>query len=183
MASRTADEIAVTTTELDYDADELLCVPVDAAGQRLLRAMLAEIESFGELAEDVAHSQHVHMLGMRFRGVPYQPCQWFAPLTNAARMAYSRAARRLEDTGWVWRVTEERRDRVTHLQPTEAGLQLALELVPGADRAALARGLRHTTWGHALAERLSGLQVAQYAARDQDRHGLIANGEVTWSEV
>ena len=54
------------------------------------------------------------------------------------------------------KITEPRRDRVTHLQLTTLGLRLALSRAGRhADRSAITEGLRLTRWGKDLAVNLS----------------------------
>ena len=124
-----------------------------APADEILLAVLAEIEALAviephrEIATDPALAP---MLSM---GIPYQPGQWRNhPPGVSERQALSRAVRRLEQVGLLVRVTEPHRDRVTHLRPTAAGLQRALQLAGSqADPAAVAVGLRETSWGRQLA--------------------------------
>ncbi|MEQ8785115.1 MAG: hypothetical protein RIC55_02410 [Pirellulaceae bacterium] len=111
--------------------------------------MLADIEAFAEAPID---SPNTYVVSMQVSGVPYQPNQWFGPLTMAERKACSRAAKRLESEGLVERVTQRGRNRVTHLRPTAAGICSALETAePQADRAAIVDGLRRMNWaGHLI---------------------------------
>ena len=126
---------------------------VDRDADAILRVVLAEIEAFGELPAIVAHGPDPGVVAMRNVGVPYRPGAWFSePLTAARHKAYSRALERLECEGLVHRITGEKGQRVTQVQLTAAGLGQALELAgPGADRAAVAEGLRRTEWGDSLA--------------------------------
>ena len=93
------------------------------------------------------------LVQMRDNGIPYRPAEWYGiALDCAERQAYSRAAMRLEAYGVLRRITEPRRDRVTHLQLMPLGLRLALRLAGRrADRSAIAEGLRLTRWGKDLA--------------------------------
>jgi hypothetical protein len=126
--------------QVDRDADVILC------------ALLAEIETFGELPEIVARGPEPHVVAMRSIGVPYRPSAWFSePLTPARHKAYSRATERLECAGLVCRITGEKGQRVSRVQLTPAGLDRAIELAgPSADRTAVAEGLRRTAWGREL---------------------------------
>jgi len=130
-----------------------VCLNDKARG--ILNALLDEIETFGrrEQAEwgDVGWAGRLG--NFRRAGVPYRPAVWFGgPLHCAARKAYSRAARRLDWAGLVWRIMHRRRDRVAYLQLTAAGLRRALELRGfRVDREALAEGFRRTMWGADLA--------------------------------
>lgn len=126
---------------VDRDADAILC------------ALLAEIETFGELPEIVARGPDPFVVAMRNVGVPYRPGAWFSErLTLARYKAYSRATDRLECAGLLCRITGEKGERVSRVQLTPAGLDRAFELAgPSADRTAVAEGLRRTEWGGYLA--------------------------------
>jgi len=126
----------------------------DRDADAILLAVLAEIEAFGELPEIVAHGPDLGVLAMRNVGVPYRPGIWFSePLTAARHKAYSRATERLERAGLVRRITGEKGRRVSRVQLTARGLGRALELAgPGANRDAVAEGLRRTAWGGHLAD-------------------------------
>ena len=135
----------------------LQAIPLDADGVDILVAVLAEIEALPYLGTELEAGATRSLAELRDVGIPYRPGDWFGgPLSPARRKAYSRAATRLEDAGLVLRVTEPNRDRVTHLQPTAAGLRRAMRLVGRrADLAAIAEGLRRTAWGGHLAEVVS----------------------------
>lgn len=126
---------------------------IPSTQRQLLLALLANLEAFAELPDDLAAlSTHPEVAGFRVRGVPYRPNHWFrqAP-TPGRRQARSRALRRLASAGLVRRITQPRRDRVTHVQFTQRGLALALALAGAdADRGAVAEALRRTAWGEAL---------------------------------
>ena len=126
----------------------------DRDADAILRAVLAEIEAFAQLDEFVAYGPDPGVLAMRTVGVPYRPAVWFSePLTAARHKAYSRATERLEFAGLVRRITGEKGRRVSRVQLTARGLRRALGLAgPGADRGAVAEGLRRTAWGGHLAE-------------------------------
>lgn len=126
----------------------------DRDGDAVLRAVLAEIEAFGELGELVAHGPDPGVLAMRTAGVPYRPGMWFSqPLTAARHKAYSRATEGLECAGLVRRITGEKGRRVSRVQLTARGLRRALEVAgPSADREAVAEGLCRTAWGVHLAD-------------------------------
>jgi hypothetical protein len=125
---------------------------VDHDADAILRAVLAQIETFGELPEIVARGPDPSVVAMRNVGVPYRPSAWFLErLTPARHKAYSRAAERLEGAGLVCRITGEEGDRLSRVQLTPAGLERALDLAgPSADRTAVAEGLRRTAWGKDL---------------------------------
>jgi hypothetical protein len=117
---------------------------------RLLQILLAEIEMFASVPEDVLESYGGYFYrALQAYGVPYEPTKWTNDeLSQAERKACSRAARRLADTGLVRRRVEANRDRVTHLQLTRKGVETALAIVGDrADRSAVMEGLNRTTWG------------------------------------
>jgi hypothetical protein len=64
---------------------------------------------------------------------------------------------RLERDGFVVRIVERTRDRVTHVRPTLEGLRHILQNTHGARPEAVATGLRRTRWGHALADGLGSV--------------------------
>jgi hypothetical protein len=124
----------------------------------LLLGILAEIEQFAEIPDEVFGTGHSFLVGMCRFGVPFTPAVWVGkPLPSARRMSFSRAARRLASNGQVIRVTDRSRDRVRYLVPTPAGLGRALQLAGmQADRQAVQEGLNRTRWGHSLAKHLGG---------------------------
>ena len=123
---------------------------------QMLLILLAEIEVFAELPDDLPDPPEPYLYGLQTAGVPYRPAAWLGgPLPPAPRMACSRAAQRLARAGLVRRITEARRDRVRYLQPTADGLVRALELAGrDADKTAVVEGLRRTQWGRGLARRV-----------------------------
>jgi len=134
----------------------VVAAALDPYAQRILRALLGETEALLALGLELERGECPALAALRDLGIPYRPAEWAgAPLTGARRKAFSRAAARLEAAGLVSRVTEENRDRVHCLRLTPAGLRWGLQLVGRrADRAALAEGLRRTTWGKAVAAAL-----------------------------
>ena len=132
-------------------------IPVDAYAEKILLAVLAEIETLPILGSSLTRGTMPELVQMRDHGIPYRPAGWYGvPLDCAARQAYSRAALRLETHGVLRRITEPCRDRVTHLQLTALGLRLALSRAGHrADRSAIAEGLRLTRWGKDLAANIS----------------------------
>lgn len=131
-------------------------VPLNEHARRLLLSVLAEIQALPILAAPSMRGMPLELADIRDRGIPYRPAQWDnAPLDYARRQAYSRAAQWLEGMGFLRRITERHRNRVTHVQLTASGLQLALWLAGRhADRLAIAEGLRLTNWGKELASRI-----------------------------
>ena len=132
-------------------------IPVNEYAEKILFGVLGEIEALPILEPMLTQGATPELVQMRDNGIPYRPAEWYGvPLDCAARQAYSRAAMRLEACGVLRRITEPRRDRVTHLQLTAFGLRLALSRAGRrADRSAIAEGLRLTRWGKNLAANLS----------------------------
>ena len=151
MRSRTA----ATSTKSRRTA--LISIPVNEYAEKILFSVLGEIEALPILEPMLTQGATPELVQMRDNGIPYRPAEWYGvPLDCAARQAYSRAAIRLEAYGVLRRITEPRRDRVTHLQLTDLGLRLALSRAGRrADRSAIAEGLRLTRWGKDLAANLS----------------------------
>ena len=135
----------------------LASIPVNEFAEKILFGVLAEIETLPMLRSALTQGATPELVGLRDTGIPYRPAEWYGvALDCAARQSYSRAAIRLEAHGVLRRITEPRRDRVTHLQLTATGLRLALSRAGRrADRSAIAEGLRLTRWGKDLAANLS----------------------------
>jgi hypothetical protein len=131
-------------------------------GQHMLLTLLAEIEAFAEVPDRLVNTStpEPYIVAMVCSGVPYRPRVWLGgSLPPAKRMACSRAARRLARLALVQRITEDLRDRVRYLQPTETGLARALELAGDqADQDAVVEGLLRTRWGRDLVSRLAWSQ-------------------------
>jgi hypothetical protein len=147
-ASATRDAMAA-----DSDDAALAAIPISEHARRLLRAILIEVEWLPAFGCDLPNGRTLELKGIRDKGIPYAPSKWDdVPLSDAQRQAYSRAAIQLQQYGLLERITESRRDRVTHVRLTPNGLRLALQLAgPDADRSAVAEGLRRTNWGRELA--------------------------------
>ena len=121
-----------------------------AEGQAMILAILEQIAAFSAVPARVASNSR----RMRQRGVRFSPCEWFGDWSVAQRQRYSRTATRLERDGYLVRITERRRNRATHVQPTCYALTWALEREIVPDLAALTSGLRRTEWGFDLATHL-----------------------------
>ncbi|MFN3297554.1 hypothetical protein [Caldimonas sp.] len=120
----------------------------------MLQAVLGELVAFAGQPDDPLADADRWQWSMRHRGVPYRPDHWHgARLTPAQRMTCSRAVRGMATAGLVERVTEPRRNRVTHLRPTAAGLARALA-GNDANQTAVTLALRKTDWGAALADEI-----------------------------
>lgn len=121
----------------------------------ILYAVVAEIESFGAVDPvDIAMSISSFYLEMQTIGVPYQPSVWFSRLPPAQRKRYSRATRRLERFVYLDRILERRRERVTHVRPTFAGLEWVVAKAGTVHLADLAEGLRRCEWASKLRRQL-----------------------------
>ena len=121
----------------------------------VLLVLLAEIEAFAEIPQALLDVPVAYAKQMMHMGVPYRPRVWFGgALSPRLRKMCSRGVDRLQRDGLVERITESKRDRVTHLRLTPEGLKRALALAePDADRAAVVAGLRRTNWGGTLGRR------------------------------
>ena len=126
---------------------------IDADEQAILFTILADLETLAELPDDALATGSRYRSTLLRVGLPFASAEWsHGPLAPRRRMAFSRAARRLESRGLVRRVTEKNRDRAVALVPTPDGLARALELAGDrADCGAVREGLRRTHWGTALA--------------------------------
>ncbi len=135
-----ASEITKTSVTTPITADSAL-------GQILL-VTVAGIEVLGrEPADEVGQSTNPYLIAIRDVGVPYEVDFWFGPVTGAQRKAYSRATQQLDDRGFVQRVTEPNRDRVTHVRPTYAGLEWVMDVAgQSVNRKTLLRGLEYCDW-------------------------------------
>ena len=125
---------------------------VSSVADAILLTVLAEIETFAEIPEELFVAPPRYVEQMASLGVPYRPRAWFGgSLPPRLRKVCSRAVDRLEWSGLIERITEPKRDRVTHLRPTQAGLRAALEIAAtSADRRAINEALRRTDWGGEL---------------------------------
>ena len=128
----------------------------ESHSQLLLLAILAEIEAFAELPDDVLDVPDRYLAAMVQNGVPFAPALWIGrPLPASRRMAFSRATRRLAASGLIRRLTEPHRDRVRQVVPTASGLRRALSLAGDkADRTAVREGLARSHWGRTLANQI-----------------------------
>jgi hypothetical protein len=116
----------------------------------LLLALLKDIVAFANIPDDQlrANRHDPYLNGMLTTGIPYRPKRWLPPpLSPAVRMACSRAARLLEQQKMAQRVTEPKRNRVTHLIPTPVGLAVGMTGTRGIiDGNAVLKGLQRTLW-------------------------------------
>jgi hypothetical protein len=94
----------------------------------LLCNMMADIETFIELSDRLQRSDERFVRAIREVGVPYTPSAWKrGNITSAQKMAYTRAVRRLEQSGFIQRISESKRDRTTHVRPTEAAIEFMID--------------------------------------------------------
>jgi hypothetical protein len=89
-------------------------------------------------------------------GVQYQPSVWHDSLTSRDRKRLSRTAKRLEAAGFLERITEPQRDRVTHIRPMSAALRWLTEAAKGSvNRPALLEGVKRCDWAAGFCRQLS----------------------------
>jgi hypothetical protein len=93
-------------------------------------------------------------------------------------MQLVRAARDLESTGLLRRITEPHRNRTTHVIPSIQLLQQTIEKLNGhANVAAICSGLRQTHWGHELALRLERSDDSSFPGPARGE-GIVPTGTV-----
>jgi hypothetical protein len=144
----------ITLTGYVTEPATLLIRWPDPEGEQVLAALLADVETFAELdALLITQSLDPYVASMVHRGVPYRPRVWFGTLSWARAKAVSRATMRLERDGFAVRMVELRRNRVTHVRPTLAGICFMMD-VHHAHPEHIAAGLRRTRWGPGLADEL-----------------------------
>ncbi len=94
----------------------------------LLCNVMADIETFIELSDRLQRSDERFVRAIREVGVPYTPSSWKrGSITSAQKMAYTRAVRRLEQSGFIHRISESKRDRTTHVRPTETAIAFMID--------------------------------------------------------
>jgi hypothetical protein len=94
----------------------------------LLCNMMADIETFIELSDRLQRSDERFVRSLRQIGVPFTPSSWKrGNITTAQKMAYTRAVRRLERSGFITRVSESKRDRTTHVRPTKMAIVFMID--------------------------------------------------------
>jgi hypothetical protein len=149
-------QAAMDATAADPDDMAQIAIPISEHARKLLRAVLIEIESLPAFGHDLPNGRTLELRAIRDKGIPYRPSTWNgAPLNDTERQAYSRAALQLQMYGLLERITEQHRDRVTHVRLTDKGLRLALRLAGrDIDRSAHIEGLRLTNWGRELVKEL-----------------------------
>jgi len=94
----------------------------------LLCNMMADIETFIELSDRLQRSDERFVRAIREVGVPFTPSTWKrGNITAAQKMAYTRAVRRLERSGFITRISESKRDRTTHVRPTKMAVAFMID--------------------------------------------------------
>ena len=94
----------------------------------LLCTVMADIETFIELSDRLQRSDERFVRAIREVGVPFTPSSWKrGSITSAQKMAYTRAVRRLEQSGFIHRISESKRDRTTHVRPTETAIAFMID--------------------------------------------------------
>ncbi len=94
----------------------------------LLCNVMADIETFIELSDRLQRSDERFVRAIREVGVPFTPSSWKrGSITSAQKMAYTRAVRRLEQSGFIHRISESKRDRTTHVRPTETAIAFMID--------------------------------------------------------
>ena len=141
------------------------------AESEILTATIAGLEAWGQALRHLdagdrsywwARAFHSNNPAEQYRehGVPYRPTLWVeSELDTAQRQALSRAVRSLSNLGLIVAVRQNG-SRVSHIQPTPKGLQMAIKLVVQQghmpDTKAVAIALRTSGW--ATDEHLAALE-------------------------
>lgn len=114
----------------------------------LLCNMMADIETFIELSDRLQRSDERFVRSIREVGVPFTPSSWKrGNITAAQKMAYTRAVRRLERSGFITRISESKRDRTTHVRPTKMAVVFMIDqLGPQIDCDQLFESISRMHW-------------------------------------
>ena len=135
---------------------------VQRAANELMLVLLRELEVFGE-RNGRPDWPMMDVVGFRQYGIPYRPSVWFDECSPAERMLCSRAARYLEETRRMERITNGGRDRVRFVIFTTRGFKQALDAAAEkVSRDAVIRGLELTDWGGFLIESLEPLNIDEF---------------------
>jgi hypothetical protein len=127
-----------------------ILMQIDRDGNRVLLQVLAEIEVFSTI-DLLFETKHPYVEGVQRLGIPYRPAIWFGgPLSGSRRKAISRATTKLAVRGLVKRMTQNRRDRVTHLRLTRAGFRRAIDLAGEFDLGQMVESLARIDWADPL---------------------------------
>ena len=100
---------------------------VRQAADELLLVLLRDLEEYGG-RNGRPDWPMMDVVGFRQYGIPYRPSVWFDECSPAERMLCSRAARYLEETRRMERITNGGRDRVRFVIFTTRGFKQALTL-------------------------------------------------------
>ena len=132
----------------------------------LLCNMMADIETFIELSDRLQRSDERFVRSIREVGVPFTPSSWKrGNITSAQKMAYTRAVRRLERSGFITRISESKRDRTTHIRPTKMAVVFMIDqLGPQIDCDQLFESISRMHWCGNLVgkpQRLAGIKKGE----------------------
>ncbi len=120
----------------------------------ILHWCLVSLDAWGEaLRRNDRHLDRwafYYSLPTKIYGVGYDPKTWWecdnGPIGPAERQGFSRGAKALEAAGLLVLIRQHG-TRLSHVQPTPKGLQVALRLNPEADRKNVAKAIRTAAWG------------------------------------
>lgn len=118
----------------------------------LLFPIVADIEWLGTPdGKRLAETDAPNIRELQTVGVRYQPSAWHDSLTKKERNRLSHTAKRLEAAGFLERITEPQRDRVTHIRPTSKALRWVIEAAKGSvNQPALLEGVKSCHWAAGL---------------------------------
>lgn len=147
--------------------------------QSVMAAIVAEIEVFSEVPDAYIDTPNEYVRDFYAIGVPYAPCVWFGTLSAAQRMHISRITRFLERSGSLVRITEQSRDRVSHVRPLPKGIVATVDLANGkADPTAIVAGLGRTLWGPPLIRQF--LRLLRAPESGTSRRTILPMPEIAW---
>lgn len=130
--------------------------PMKTYQWQLAKCLIAELEVFAEINVDVPGIMDSWLAGMLYRGIPFTPSHWSGGQDARLKMRLVRAARQLERSGLLMRITEPSRGRTTHVIPSSELIADTLgRLGEQADADAVIAALSRTTWGLVVAHKLS----------------------------
>ena len=125
---------------------------------QLAKCLVAELEVFAEIDLDLPGTKCSWLVGMLRRGIPFTPSQWVGDESAGRKMGLVRAAKQLEQMGWLKRVSEPNRDRTTHVIPSPELISETIDqLGDEVDVDAVIAALSRTDWGADLADQLESL--------------------------
>ena len=125
---------------------------------QLAKWLVAELEVFAEIDLDRSGIKSSWLTGMLHHGIPFTPGYWAGDENPPRKMRLVRAAKQLEQIGWLERVTEPNRDRTTHVIPSPELISETIDqLGDKANVDAVIATLSQTDWGVGLADQLESL--------------------------